>query len=56
MSTDGTVREDLQKKVVDQTIDLVGLSQFPPIQNFFDFSMVRKVRMQLEAAKWTPAK
>jgi hypothetical protein len=56
MSLDGTVREDLQKKVLDQTIALVGLKQSPPIQKFFDFSMVNKVRVDLESKKWKPAK
>jgi ABC-type nitrate/sulfonate/bicarbonate transport system substrate-binding protein len=56
MSVDGTVREDLQKKVLDQTVELVGLKQSPPSQKFFDFSLVKKVRAELEAARWTPAK
>ena len=56
MSSDGTVREDLQKKVLDQTVALVGLKQSPPVQKFFDFSMVKKVRADLESKKWKPAK
>jgi ABC-type nitrate/sulfonate/bicarbonate transport system substrate-binding protein len=56
MSPDGTVREDLQKKVLDQTVELVGLKQSPPTQKFFDFSMVKKVRAELEATKWAPGK
>ena len=56
MSPDGTVREDLQKKVLDQTVELVGLKQSPPSQKFFDFSMLRKVRAELEAKKWAPGK
>lgn len=56
MSLDGTVREDLQKKVLDQTVALVGLKQFPPSQKFFDFSMVNKVRADLESKKWKPAR
>ena len=54
MSPDGTLREDLQKKVLDQTVDLVGLKQSPPVQKFFDFSVVKKVRADLEATKWKP--
>jgi ABC-type nitrate/sulfonate/bicarbonate transport system substrate-binding protein len=54
MSPDGTLREDLQKKVLDQTADLVGLKQSPPVQKFFDFSVVKKVRADLEATKWKP--
>ena len=56
MSSDGTVREDVQKKVLDQTVALVGLKQSPPVQKFFDFSMVKKVRADLESKKWKPAK
>ena len=56
MSTDGTVRDDLQKKVLDETVELVGLKQSPPIQKFFDFSMVKKVRAELEVTRWTPGK
>lgn len=56
MSMDGTVRDDLQKKVLEQTVELVGLKQSPPIQKFFDFSMVKKVRAELETTKWTPGK
>ena len=54
MSADGTLREDLQKKVLDQTRELVGIKQSPPIQKFFDFSIVKKVRAELEATKWKP--
>jgi ABC-type nitrate/sulfonate/bicarbonate transport system substrate-binding protein len=56
MSADGTVRDDLQKKVLDETVELVGLKQSPPIQKFFDFSMVKKVRAEIEVTKWTPGK
>ena len=56
MSTDGTIRDDLQKKVLDETVELVGLKQSPPIQKFFDFSMIKKVRAELEATRWTPEK
>lgn len=56
MSIDGTVRDDLQKKVLDETVELVGLKQSPPIQKFFDFSMVKKVRAELEVTRWTPGK
>jgi hypothetical protein len=54
MSPDGTVREDVQKKVLDQTVSLVGLKQSPPVQKFFDFSLIKKVQAELEAAKWRP--
>jgi ABC-type nitrate/sulfonate/bicarbonate transport system substrate-binding protein len=54
MSPDGTVREDVQKKVLDQTVSLVGLKQSPPVQKFFDFSLIKKVQTELEAAKWRP--
>jgi NitT/TauT family transport system substrate-binding protein len=56
MSTDGTVPENLQKKVLDQTVELVGVKQAPPVQRFFDFSMIKKVRAELEATKWSPTK
>lgn len=56
MSMDGTIKEELQKKVLDQTVDLVGLKQSPPIQKFFDFSLTKKVRAELESAKWAPGK
>jgi len=56
MSTDGTIKEDFQKKVLDQTVELVGLKLSPPVRNFFDFSTVKKVRAELEAAKWSPGK
>lgn len=54
MSSDGTVREDLQKKVLDQTVQMVGLKQSPPAQKFFDFSVVKKIRAELDATKWAP--
>ena len=56
LSTDGTVGEDLQRKVLDQTVELVGLKQSPPIQKFFDFSTVKKVRAEVDATKWSPGK
>ena len=54
MSLDGTLGPELQKKELNQTLARTGLKETPPVEKFFDFSLVRKTRAELEATKWKP--
>jgi NitT/TauT family transport system substrate-binding protein len=52
MSMDGALGSDLQKKELNQTLARTGLKETPPVERFFDFSLVRRIRAELEVAKW----
>ena len=52
MSKDGTVSESLQKVTLEQVLPLQGVKELPPLQKIFDYSVVRKVRAQIEEEGW----
>lgn len=54
MTTDGTVNESLQKRVLDDVIKLQGQGTLPPLEKVFDYSLARKIRAELEQKGWKP--
>ena len=52
MSMDGTLKEELQKKELAQNLKRLGLKDSPPVEKFFDFSLVQKARAALDTQKW----
>jgi NitT/TauT family transport system substrate-binding protein len=52
MTPDGTLREDVQKKAVEQTAKILGLKDTPLMGKVFDFSLTRKIRGELEVMGW----
>ena len=54
MSLDGTVGEESQKRVVQDVVRLMGQKEVPPLDRVFNFSLVRKIGAELEAARWKP--
>jgi NitT/TauT family transport system substrate-binding protein len=56
MTVDGTLTEDVQKRVVDQTAKILGLKETPPMDKIFDFSLTRKIRGELDSSGWRPEK
>ena len=54
MTSDGTVSEVLQKKALEPLLKRLGQKDPPPLEKIFDYSLVRKVRANLEAEGWKP--
>jgi ABC-type nitrate/sulfonate/bicarbonate transport system substrate-binding protein len=54
MTEDGTVSEELQKKVLDHVAKRMDLKEVVPVRKVFDYSVAQKVRAQLTAQGWKP--
>jgi NitT/TauT family transport system substrate-binding protein len=54
MTPDGTVSEDLQKKALEPLLQRLGQREPPPVDKIFNYSLVRKVRAELEGQGWKP--
>jgi ABC-type nitrate/sulfonate/bicarbonate transport system substrate-binding protein len=54
MTSDGTLSEDIQKRVLDQEAGRLGIKEVPAAEKVFDFSFVRRVRAQLDSQGWSP--
>ena len=55
MTADGSTNARSQKRVVEEYLGLVGLKDPPPLERVFSYSMLRKVRDELETRGWKPA-
>jgi ABC-type nitrate/sulfonate/bicarbonate transport system substrate-binding protein len=56
IAEDGTVNEELQKKIIGGIAKLRGLKDVPPAEKFFDFSSVRRAATELQAVGWNPVR
>ena len=54
MTVDGTLSRETEKKIVDDALGRVGLKEAPPLDRVFNFSLVRKIRSELDAGGWKP--
>ena len=54
MTLDGTVSKDAEKRIVDEELGRLGLKEAPPLDRVFNFSLVRKIRSELDAGGWKP--
>ena len=54
MTLDGTVTKELEKRIVDDALGRAGLKEAPSLDRVFDFSLLRKIRGELEAGGWRP--
>lgn len=54
MTSDGTVSEEFQKKALEPLQKRLGLKEPPPLERIFDYSLVRKIRAELEGQGWKP--
>jgi ABC-type nitrate/sulfonate/bicarbonate transport system substrate-binding protein len=53
ITADGTVDRDLQKRSLELRLKFAGLKEAPPLEKFFDFSLVRKVHAELDVKGWS---
>lgn len=56
MTADGTVGVDLQKKYLDQALKVLAPKDTPPVERIYNYSLVRKINAELDAAGWKPGK
>lgn len=54
MTVDGTLSTESEKRIVDDALGRAGLKEAPPLDRVFNFSLVRKIRSDLDAAGWKP--
>ena len=54
MTVDGTLSRETEKRIVDDALGRVGLKEAPPLDRVFTFSLVRKIRSELDAGGWKP--
>lgn len=54
MTVDGTVNRETEKRIVDDVLGRVGLKEAPSLDRVFNFSLVRKIRAELDAGGWKP--
>jgi len=54
VTQDGAVSEAVQKKSLEHILGRVGLKEPPPLEKIFDYSLVRKIRADLQAKGWMP--
>jgi ABC-type nitrate/sulfonate/bicarbonate transport system substrate-binding protein len=54
MTTDGTIGEDVQQKAVDHLIKRLGSTKTPPLSKIFDYSLTKKIHLDLHAKGWKP--
>jgi NitT/TauT family transport system substrate-binding protein len=54
MTQDGTLNEEMQKKAVEHVLKRLDVKEPPPFSRIFDFSMTRRVAMDLQTRSWKP--
>lgn len=54
MTPDGTVSEGLQKKALEPLLKRLGPKEPTAVEKVFDYSLVRKIRAELESQGWKP--
>lgn len=54
MSSNGALTGEQQTKLLENTARLQGLKDFPGVEMFFDYSIVRKTQTDLDVSGWIP--
>ena len=55
LTSDGTMSEASQKKALGMVLKSAGVKDTPPLDQFFNFAITRKVNAELQAQGWKPA-
>jgi ABC-type nitrate/sulfonate/bicarbonate transport system substrate-binding protein len=56
MSADGALAPEVQRRDAEVRASLNGVDTLPPIEQMYDFSVVREVYQELRARGWQPAR
>jgi NitT/TauT family transport system substrate-binding protein len=54
LTVDGTVSGEAEKKMTAMVLKIAGVKQAPPVDKLYDFSLVRKAHVALQAKGWHP--
>lgn len=54
LTADGTVTGDAEKKMTGMVVKIAGVKETPPADKLYDFSLVRKAHLALQAKGWHP--
>jgi ABC-type nitrate/sulfonate/bicarbonate transport system substrate-binding protein len=54
MTSDGTVSDEAEKKMTGMALKIAGVKDAPPAQKLYDFSLVKKAHVALQAKGWQP--
>lgn len=54
MTSDGALSDEAQKKVVSFAMKQAGVKEAPPYEKLFDFSVIKKANVTLQAKAWHP--
>jgi hypothetical protein len=54
MTADGAVSDEAQKKMTAFILKLAGMKEAPPADKLYDFSLVKKAHLALQAKGWQP--
>ena len=54
LPADGTVTGDTEKKMTGFILKIAGVKDAPPADKLYDFSLVRKAHLALQAKGWQP--
>ena len=55
MVTDGSINEEIQRRVIDDTRKSLGMKESVSADKVFRFSLVHKINAELKAQGWKPA-
>jgi NitT/TauT family transport system substrate-binding protein len=55
MTRDGTVSGEAEKKMTAMVVKIAGVKDAPPADRLYDFSLVKKAHVALQAKGWQPA-
>lgn len=54
MTSDGTVSDEAEKKMTGMVLKIAGVKDAPPAHKLYDFSLVKKAHVALQAKGWQP--
>jgi hypothetical protein len=54
MTADGALSDEAQKKVVSFVMKQAAVKEAPPYDKLFDFSVIKKANVTLQAKGWQP--
>jgi hypothetical protein len=54
MTIDGTVSGETEKKMTGMVLKIAGVKEAPPPDKLYDFSLVKKAHVALQAKGWQP--
>jgi ABC-type nitrate/sulfonate/bicarbonate transport system substrate-binding protein len=54
LTMDGSLSQEMQRRIIEFITRVQGIKEIAAPERIFDFSPVRKIRVELEAKKWKP--